>query len=268
MADAEGPGNHKHRVCASRSTLADLGDTRGFREEGVPSQVYGLELTKEGYYRRAPIVLPTTRKEVEWTVHIELLPQYMDIEYIPPATALKDGVLQEGEQRVVRIVNVGAMHLSYQTSDPLNMVGLVHHYVLLAQTTPAILNAITMFSKDSEILKKPPKGSAIYIELVLDEAPSGFVEVLPGLSISWKKGKKALVALVITKPENKYVVASTSADVTVKEPTKISLTMIHCSPHYAFRRLLFSVFPESAAYLENLASDLDRHEKILRTLHL
>jgi hypothetical protein len=265
--EAEGPGKHKPRVCASRSTLADLSDTRGFREER-PAQVYGLELTKEGYYRRAPIVLASTRKEVEWTVHIELLPQYMDIEYIPPVTDLKDGVLQEGEQRVIRIVNIGAMHLSYQTSDPLNMVGLVHHYGLLSQTTPANLKAVTMFSKDSELLKKPPKGSATYIELVLAEAPLGFVEVLPGLSISWKKDKKALVALVITKPDNKYVVASTSADVTVKEPSKISLTIIHCSPNYSFRRLLFSVFPESAAYLENLASDLDRHEKVLRALHL
>ena len=247
--DAEGPGNHKPRTCVTRNTFADLGDTRGFRQSGKVGQVYRLELNKDGFYHRVPIAnLP----EPDWALRLETSMQYMNLEHRPDT------------HKLIRLINVGKMFVVYKPTGPLELLGYVHFYGFFPKAKGVSLQALTAFQKDMELLGNPPKGSTVYIELVLGAAPSDFVEVLPGLSIKWKD--KNLVGFIITKSDRKYEVSCTSSDVTVKDTSKLSLATIHCTSDFMLVRLLFSWLPVSAEYLAFLADDIDRREVILKAL--
>jgi hypothetical protein len=156
------------------------------------------------------------------------------------------------------------MLLVYEATGAVDIVGMVNHYAISAKTRDAGLSAHTVFVKDLEILRKVPKGSTVVIELVLKDAPSGWVEVVPGLSIMWRA--PLIASVIITKPDAKYVVATTSPDVTVKPITKLSIAEIHCSPDFHFVRLLFSWLPVSEAYLNTLSNEIANRERLLKAL--
>lgn len=79
MAYVEGPGTHTPNTCCTL-TLADLGDTEGF---GIPGklQIFGLELMKDGYYKRSASVIPTVQlPEADLDIKLDVWPPYVYLE--------------------------------------------------------------------------------------------------------------------------------------------------------------------------------------------
>jgi hypothetical protein len=250
------------RECSTR-TFADLADTRGFREPG-DLRVYGLELTKDGFYKRAPVTARPDFLEPEWAVNLAILPQQIYIEHKPSEIVDDDKTEHEGIYKLLRLSNSGTMLVDYVTNvrDTLDVTGQLGFYAISTKMpTVANLKAIATFAADRNILKNPPKGSTIYLELILHEAPPGWVEVFPGLSIKWTLPQVA--GLILTNPAGKLITTSTSPDIKFKGD-KASVVFIHASIYYDIVRLLFTTLHVDDKYLEHLSGDVARREAILK----
>ena len=226
MAEPEGPGKHRPRVCDTLS-LADLGDTIGFREPG--KDVYGFELTSEGFYNRAAVFTPEL-EEPEWDIKLKIQRQCVSIE----------------SGRLTRIDNQGAMLVSYVPNRKLEVTGQLHFYIIGTQkgVENPHLKAVTALPQDSTYLTKPPIGSIIYLELLLgDEIPKDFITVFPGLSLKW--AAPSLVGIQITNPNGKAVarLAHKEEGISIKTEDIISINQINFYPNLGFVRLLFTTLP-------------------------
>lgn len=95
--------------------------------------------------------------------------------------------------------------------------------------------------------------------------PSDPVEVLPGISLKWKRPETA--GLVIKNIDG---VISLSANVKDLEsnivPDTVSLEYIHSGVNFRFKRLLFTLSPVSDRYIEHLTANIKRREALNKTL--
>jgi hypothetical protein len=269
MADQEGPGKHKLIDCAPVHTgwsLSSLGDVRGFDAPGE-QQIYGLELMHRGVYKRTAIPQGSNIEEPDWDIRLELRSQYLDTKHYPESAGKAvANVVHEGSHAVTRLRNAGKMFCIYtpNTSKSLDLSGELNFYSITTKLrTAAHLEATPTFEADRKTLTTPPRGSTIFLELVLHNHPAGWIEVLPGVSIMWSKGMRA--GLVITKPDDKLEFAATSPELKVRGD-KVSLNIIHCGQDYEFVRILFTTSPVSKQYLKHLTDSIAIRETQLKML--
>lgn len=266
MADPEGPGRHAPRRC-STLTLADLGDTIGFREPGDALKIYGLRLDSKGYYSRVPVDHPD---DDDWDVQLELR---RGVTYLEHNTML------------VRLENLGKALVSYQAcktvirgSQPVttsqSFLKVFSPRALLycvgateiKAKTKLCLKANTEFDTDLAHLAKPPPGSTVYLELFIQPAAQTEpLTVLPGVSIKWGASTQGrYIALILTnsgaateRENGKWAARATEQDVVV-ELKEVGVDEIIFGTTWAFVRLLFSSSPVSDHRLEQLISQLKK----------
>jgi hypothetical protein len=260
--DPEGPARHAPRQCSSL-TLADLGDTVGFRDPADLHKTYGFKIDDKGYYSRAEIPLWRPADD-EWDIHLEVR---RTVAYL------------EHNHMLVRLENLGIWLISYQackvvtrssSQNPevnyksflkvINAKGFIYG-MQATETKPRTrfcMKSITEFTTDLELLVKPPAGSTIYLELVLDAvAQTKSVSVLPGVSIKWATAAKARhTALVLTSGvDGKWISRATAQDVIVSVGA-VGVNELIFGSSFVFIRLLFSFDPVSDSRIDHLISQL------------
>jgi hypothetical protein len=120
------------------------------------------------------------------------------------------------------------------------------------------MKSITEFTTDLELLEKPPPGSIIYLELVLDTvAQTEPASVLPGVAIKWAASAKVRhIALVVTSGVDvKWISRATAQDVIVSVGT-VGVDALSFGTSWAFIRLLFSSDPVSDSRIDHLICQL------------
>lgn len=264
MADSEGPGRHAPRICRTL-TLADLGDTLGWREPGDASEIYGFRLDGKGYYSRTAIAHPDV---VAWDIQLEL----------------RRGVTYtEHNHMLVRLENMGKCLVSYQACKLFVKVAnqppiVTKQSFLKVVATKPLFYGITAteikaktkycmkarceFDADLVHLAKLPKNSTIYLELFLgtETPPAEPLPVLPGVSIKWNASAQARhIALILLRGEDgKWTGRTNEEDVAITLLPDIGVDEIIFHPDYSFIRLLFSSGPVSEQHLLSMIAQLKK----------
>lgn len=282
MVDASGPGQYKQ---CTTTGLANLGDTDGFGEPGVEDKLYGLQLS-DGIYKRKEITfklpavdlpsledlsnvdisekVPNTRNHfvlldngswvllpvIRWLVDIRLAPPY---------------VLSGRSHTIKKIINTGTMLASY-TPWPkkdllLRRVGHAN-YCLSPRggSKPASLHLITEFKEDGVVMRVPPVGSTIYLELMLLKRQDAYVSILDGLKIRWSaklENQTIGVIIKISEVGQQHEIATTiEPGVRFEQSVTISLAQLFIEPYIRLRRLMFYPSPLPTSYLKVIARDI------------
>jgi hypothetical protein len=262
MTDPEGPGRHAPRQC-STLTLADLGDTVGFREPGDLHTTYGFRLDPKGVYARVPI---EHSDDDDWDLQLELRRGFTYTEV--------GGML-------VRLDNLGKALVSFQACKVItktNQPPSIHYQTFLKVLSPSAfvygvgalevpkskmkycMRAVTEHTADLIVLDKPPAGSTIWLELIINPAAqTEAVQVLPGVALKWgPSAKPRHIAVVLQSgSDGKFVSRTTEQDI-MAEVKEVSVDEIICGVSWVFVRLLFTTTPVTEHHIERLIYKLRR----------
>lgn len=172
MGDQRGLGLLGVKECTSLG-IEDLGNVYGYEQPG--QSVYGFLLTRDGYAR-----IPVQAAEPEWIVDL----------------ALKQSQVHMRKTVLTHLFNAGKMFVSYAPAPPQRNLAVVEGFNTLYILRPKAgsgtnvpVKATTTFTKDHDMLEKPPAGSTIILKIILGEPPATkeWKEVLPNLSFQKDK---------------------------------------------------------------------------------
>ena len=284
MVDNRGPGKHNILKCNTLG-LADLGDLVGFDANGVEDTLYALHL-KDGIYNRKEVVIPTADvgdktpptfvglgdtlitgvdvnkkyalilgddgkwkmvpSDTQWSLNISLTSPYVMMR-------------AEGANIIAKIINKGVLLASYVPSKSkgcvLKLLSGKEGYALTNRNhgSPAHISLQTEFPKELNDLRNVPSNSSIYLELLLGEIPTGFIEMLEGIKIKWPQKDKNKIYKVWVNTAGKLT--SNLEDVSLVVEGPINLTKINVWDNLSLIRMMYTTHTLSTLSMKIISNE-------------
>ena len=255
MVDSSGPGIPRR---CNTVGLADLGDTEGFGRPGVNGTLYGLQL-KDGVYERKEVLEPglfgnlsdvdlsdvvpyhryylVQSPEGKWSTH-PVIKWDLDVEAAPPH------LLLGRKHAIKKLLSHGQIQAAYNPSRVGNLVLKRTPDYVIGPKGPKKqqLSLVSEFSEDYDRLKKPPEGAFIYIEVYLENRPTDYVSVIPGVEIKWEAihaNTVVGIAIIVSSARTEYESSMTVEGIQIQKGA-LALTQLYVGGGVLFKRMMYS----------------------------